>query len=285
MDKNEVHALIALLEDPDHDIYFQVRNKLVELSIEIIPDLENAWEMNFDSLMQNRAEQIIHEIQFNFTKNELKDWINSREKDLTKAWLLLSRHQYPDLDLNSVALKIEQLAKEVWVELNDNLTPLEKTRLINHILFKVHEFRGNVRNFHAPQNSFVSDILSTKKGNPLSLSVLYLIIAQKCGVPIQGVNLPRHFIIAYTHEDLHGGNHVKFYINPFSQGTILSRQDLERFVKKENLELKTAFFTPCSNRAIIKRLLTNLLHSYSIQGIKEKAEEIQELLQLFITKK
>lgn len=285
MNKNEIHALIALLEDPDHDIYFQVRNKLVELGIEIIPNLENAWEVNFDSLMQNRAEQIIHEIQFNFTKQELKKWINSKEKDLTKAWLLLSSHQYPDLEINAVSLKIEQLTKEVWMELNDNLTPLEKTRLINHILFKAHEFRGNVRNFHAPQNSFANDVLNTKKGNPLSLSILYLIIAQKCELPIQGVNLPKHFIVAYTHEELYGGDPVKFYINPFSQGTILSRQDLEQFIKKEGLELKTAFFTPCGNSAIVKRLLTNLLHSYSVQGMKEKAEEIRELLQLFISSK
>lgn len=284
MDKNELHALISLLEDPDHDIYFQVRNKLVALGIEVIPDLENAWEVNFDSLMQSRAEQIIHEIQFNFTQAELKDWIASPEKDLLKAWLLLSRYQYPDLDLGTIALQIEQINKEVWMKLNDNLTPLEKTRLVNHMLFEVHGFKGNVRNFHAPQNSFISDVLSNKKGNPLSLSLLYLIIAQKCDLPIKGVNLPKHFVIAYTHEELYGGDPVKFYINPFSQGTILSRQDLERFVEKEKLELRTQFFTPCGNRSIIKRLLTNLLHSYSIQGNKEKAEEIQEFLQLFKTK-
>ena len=156
--------------------------------------------------------------------------------------------------------------------------------LINHILFEVHGYKGNVRNFHAPQNSFISDVLNDKKGNPLSLSLLYLIIAQKCELPIKGVNLPKHFVIAYTHEELYGGDPVKFYINPFSQGTILSRQDLERFVEKEKLELKTKFFCPCGNRAIIKRLLINLLHSYSIQGNKEKAEEIQKFLQLFKVK-
>ena len=79
--------------------------------------------MNFDSLMQNRAERIIHEIQFNFTQVELKNWIYSPEKNLLKAWLLLSRFQYPDLDLASIALHIEQIVKEIWIELNDNLTP------------------------------------------------------------------------------------------------------------------------------------------------------------------
>ena len=198
--------------------------------------------MNFDSLIQRRAEQIIHEIQFNFTQNELKIWIKSLEKDLLKAWFLISRYQYPDINPENIALQIEQIVKEIWMELNDNLTPLEKTRLINHILFGGHGFKGNLRNFHSPQNSFINDVLKNKKGNPLSLSLLFLIIAQKCELPIKGVNLPKHFIIAYTHEELYGGDPVKFYINPFSQGTILSRQDLERFVEKEKLELKTKFF-------------------------------------------
>ena len=284
MNKNEIKALISLLEDPDHNIYFQVKNKLIELGIEVIPDLEDAWEMNFDSLMQRRTEQIIHEIQLNFNLNELNDWIESPEKDLLKAWLIISRYQYPDLDTENIELQIEQLIKEIWIELNNNLTALEKIKLINHILFEVHEYKGNIRNFYAPENSYVNDVLNNKKGSPLSLSLLYLIIAQKCELSIQGVNLPKHFIIAYINEELHTGDPIKFYINPFSQGTILSRHDLESFLEKEKLELKTMFFSPCGNKTIIRRLLANLLQSYSKNGNKEKAEEIQSFIQLFQNK-
>lgn len=284
MNKNEIKALISLLEDPDHNIYFQVKNKLIELGIEVIPDLEDAWEMNFDSLMQRRTEQIIHEIQLNFNLNELNDWIESPEKDLLKAWLIISRYQYPDLDTENIELQIEQLIKEIWIELNNNLTALEKIKLINHILFEVHEYKGNIRNFYAPENSYVNDVLNNKKGSPLSLSLLYLIIAQKCELSIQGVNLPKHFVIAYINEELYTGDPIKFYINPFSQGTILSRHDLESFLEKEKLELKTMFFSPCGNKTIIRRLLANLLQSYSKNGNKEKAEEIQSFIQLFQNK-
>lgn len=284
MNKNEIKALISLLEDPDHNIYFQVKNKLIELGIEVISDLEDAWEMNFDSLMQRRTEQIIHEIQLNFNLNELNDWIESPEKDLLKAWLIISRYQYPDLDTENIELQIEQLIKEIWIELNNNLTALEKIKLINHILFEVHEYKGNIRNFYAPENSYVNDVLNNKKGSPLSLSLLYLIIAQKCELSIQGVNLPKHFIIAYINEELYTGDPIKFYINPFSQGTILSRHDLESFLEKEKLELKTMFFSPCGNKTIIRRLLANLLQSYSKNGNKEKAEEIQSFIQLFQNK-
>ena len=284
MNKNEIKALISLLEDPDHNIYFQVKNKLIDLGTQVIPDLEDAWEMNFDSLMQSRTEQIIHKIELNFSLSELNDWLKSPEKDLLKAWLILSQYQYPDLDTKTIELQIEQLIKEIWIELNNNLTSLEKIKLINHILFEVHGYKGNVRNFYAPQNSYINDVLNNKKGSPLSLSLLYLIIAQKCELPIRGVNLPKHFIIAYINEELYAGDPIRFYINPFSQGTILSRQDLERFLEKEKLELKTIFFSPCSNKIIIKRLLANLLQSYSKHGNKEKSEEIQGFIQLFKSK-
>ena len=69
-----------------------------------------------------------------------------------------------------------------------------------------------MRNFHAPQNSFISDVLNDKKGNPLSLSLLYLIIAQKCELPIKGVNLPKHFVIAYTHEELYEETQLNFIL-------------------------------------------------------------------------
>ena len=284
MNKNEIKALISLLEDPDHNIYFQRKNKLIDLGIDVIPDLEDAWEKNFDSLMQRRTEQIIHEIQLNFNLNELNDWVESPEKDLLKAWLIISRYQYPDLDTENIELQIEQLIKEIWIELNNNLTILEKIKLINHILFEVHEYKGNIRNFYAPENSYVNDVLNNKKGSPLSLTLLYLIFAQKCELPIQGVNLPKHFIIAYINEELYTGDPIKFYINPFSQGTILSRHDLESFLEKEKLELKTMFFSPCGNKTIIRRLLANLLQSYSKNGNKEKSEEIQSFIQLFSNK-
>ena len=281
MNKNELKALISLLEDPDHNIYFQVKNKLIELGIEVVPDLENTWEMNFDNLIQSRTEEIIHDIQLNFSLSELNDWIKSSEKDLLKAWLILSRYQYPDLDKEIIELQIEQLIKEIWIELNSNLTPLEKIKLINHILFEVNGYKGNIRNFYAPHNSYVNDVLNNKKGSPLSLSLLYLIIAQKCELPIKGINLPKHFIIAYINEEIYGADPIKFYLNPFSQGTILSRQDLERFLEKENLELKTIYFNPCDNKTIVKRLLANLLQSYYKIGNKQKAKEIKNFIQIF----
>jgi regulator of sirC expression with transglutaminase-like and TPR domain len=96
--------------------------------------------------------------------------------------------------------QVQQIKHDVWLEINDELTAMEKVKIINHILFDVHQFSGNIANYHAPQNSFINSVLETKKGNPVSLGILYMIIAQELQIPIYGVNLPEHFIVAYVDE-------------------------------------------------------------------------------------
>ena len=93
--------------------------------------------------------------------------------------------------------------------------------------------------------------------------------------------MPKHFILGFEDESELNGDTVKFYINPFSKGAILNRQDLELFLKREKLKEESKYFTPCGNIAIIKRLINNLLHSYTYQGKKEKAQEMLTLLRLF----
>lgn len=91
-----------------------------------------------------------------------------------------------------------------------------------------------------------------------------------------------HFLVAYIDdENLLTGDPVKFYINPFSRGTVLSRGDIERFLNKEKMNLKTTFFTPYANIVAIKRILVNLLNAYAIQGNSEKVNDIRGFLDVF----
>jgi regulator of sirC expression with transglutaminase-like and TPR domain len=278
MNKEEIKALITLLEDPDPAIYQVVRNKLLELGEEVIPYLEESWELHFDSLVQDRAERLIHQIQLNSLKKSLTDWLSAEEKNLLSAWIIISRIQYPGLDADWQKEQIKALQQQVWLELNEELTPLEHVKVINHFFFQIQGYKGDARHFHAPQNSLLKDVLDRKKGNPLSLSLLYTIICEQLDIPISGVNLPKHFLLAYTKRET---AELLFYISPFSKGTILSREDLERFLQKENIKVLPSYLLPAPKEAIIKRLLNNLLHAYGIAGNKEKAEEVQELLQLF----
>lgn len=282
MTKNDIHNLISLLEDPDKAIFSEVRSRLLELGVDIIPDLENAWGKNFGTLIQSRAEEIIHDIQYISIKNDLKNWISSDNKDLLEAWLIITKYQYPDINTNAIKIEFERMSNEIAKSLSTTLNEYEQVQLINLILFDSFKLKGNNKNYHAPQNSYINDVLNTKRGNPLSLSLIYIIVAQKCDLPISGINLPMHFLVAYIDdENLLTGDPVKFYINPFSRGTVLSRGDIERFLHKKKMNLKTTFFTPCANVIAIKRTLVNLLNAYTIQGNSEKVDDIRGFLEIF----
>ena len=285
MDQKELNALISLLDDPDEEVYNHIQERLLSLGYEVIPMLEDAWEQAFDTLIQNRIENIIQKIQFEKIAHQLKDWAKYDTDDLLAGVLLVARYQYPDLDEQKVRKHIEQIKQDVWLELNNNLTALEKVRVINHIIFDVHNFSGNTTNYHAPQNSYINNVLESKKGNPLSLSIVYAIVAQGLDIPIFGVNLPEHFVLAY--KDEHNllpafvnepTNNVLFYINPFSKGSVFSRKEIDAFLKQLKVSPNDSHYEPCSNFVIVKRLIANLMNSYEKLGYPHKVEELRQLL-------
>ena len=285
MSLKEVIALITLLDDPDEVIYSQVKERFVILGPPAIPHLETAWENSFDAIMQKRIEIIIHTIQFEILQKALKKWAIEEQEDLLKGILILSRYQYPDLNETKIRKDLDQIKQDVWLELNDDLTAIEKVKVLNHILFEVHQFSGNITNYHAPQNSFINNVLESKKGNPLMLSVLYMLICKELNIPIYGINLPQHFVLAYLNDyanliDVNNktlSNNILFYINPFSKGLIFNQKDIDQFLKQLNLEAEAKYYIPCSNVEIVKRSLNNLIFSYEKLGYLEKVDELKAL--------
>jgi len=286
MTKKEITALISLLDDPDDQVFRQISMKFLSLGQEVIPVLEDAWEHSFDTLIQNRIENIIHQIQFDLIKDALKDWAQPDDQNLLEGALLIARYQYPDIDIAKIHKQIAQIKQDVWLELNEYLTALEKVKIINHILFEVHNFSGNTTNYHAPQNSYINNVLESKKGNPLLLSIIYTIVAQSLEIPVYGVNLPEHFILCYVDVEHMGvpsaegenGTNVLFYINPFSKGAIFGQKEVDAFLMQLKLPPLTMYYEPCSNLEIIKRLLRNLIASYEKLGYPDKSEELKGLL-------
>ena len=285
MNLKEVIALITLLDDPDDGIYSEVKNRFIILGPPAIPHLETAWENSFDALMQKRIEGIIHTIQFQALQNALKNWAENEQDDLFKGCAIIARYQYPDLDENKLKKQLHQIKQDVWLELHDDLTAIEKVKIINHILFEVHQFGGNITNYHAPQNSFINVVLETKKGNPVMLSVIYALVCKELGIPIYGVNLPQHFVLAYVNDfaNLFDPSHktlsdnILFYVNPFSKGLIFNQGDVDAFIKQLNVEPDIKYYLPCSNLDIIKRILNNLIYSFDKMGYAEKVQELKEL--------
>lgn len=284
LSNKEVNALITLLDDPDDKIFSTVKGKLLDMGEKVIPILENVWETSFNPALQTRIENIIHRIQFERIIECVADWKNERNGDLWEGVMLIARYQYPDFKEDKLIKQIQLMRQDVWLELNEQLTALEKIKVINHIIFDVHRFSGNTENYNSPENSFMNRVIENKKGNPLSLGIVYLLIARQLNLPLFGVNLPEHFVLAYVDEAYTKSSEwedkILFYINPFSKGAVFSRREIDMFLKQLNIPAEKMYYTPCSNIDIVERLVRNLISAYTKQSNAEKVAELEELIKI-----
>ena len=278
MNREEIQALLQLLDDPNVEVNQTVSTRILEQGPIILPDLEAAWEGSMDPMHQDRIINLIQEIQTQHNHNQLQKWVRTEQNDLMKGVFLISRYQYPDLEMKELEISLDRIKKDVWLELNNNLTALEKVRILNHIIYDVHGFTKNTKNFYSPQNSFINQVLETGKGNPISLAVVYSIIAQQLNLPIFGVNLPKNFILAY--KDVLVEEDILFYINPYNRGAVLGRREIEYFLKQQKIEPQESHFRPCSNLEILVRVLHNLINAYHKSGYREKADLFEGVLKM-----
>ena len=273
MNNSEIKALVSLLDDEDEQIVTHVEQKILSLGTGIIPILEVEWEASFNPLVQYRIEELVHALQYQLLKERLTEWYHSKDHDLLTGMWLAATYQYPDLELLKLRQDLEQIYYETWLEFKPDLFQFDQIKLINSVFFNKLKFGANTKNFHSPGNSLINVVLETKKGNPISLGVIYMLVAQKLKLPVYGVNLPNLFILIYNDE-----KQTPFYINTFNRGLIFSRKDIENYVGELHLNPQKSFFEPCSNLDIIRRVFRNLITAFDKIGDHAKAEEVKELL-------
>jgi regulator of sirC expression with transglutaminase-like and TPR domain len=275
MEFNEFKALVSLLDDDDEQIISHVQEKILSLGTSVIPSLEQEWESNFNSQVQRRIEDLIHTLQYELLKERLKQWYESEDQDLLTGMWLISTYQYPDIELIKLKQELEQLYYETWLEFKPDLYPFDQIKLINSVIFNKLKFGANTKNFHSPGNSMINIVLESRKGNPITLCVIYMLVAQKLKLPVHGVNLPNLFVLTYKDD-----KHQQFYINAFNKGLIFSKQDIENYINELHLAPQESFFQPCPSLEIIRRVLRNLIMSFDKMGEHAKAEEVKDLLMI-----
>ncbi|MBI9052581.1 MAG: transglutaminase family protein [Bacteroidales bacterium] len=281
---SEIKALLQLLDDPNNEIFMQVSQRILIEGEDIIPELERAWETSLNEVLQERIENLIQEIQFTSTQKQLFDWKENNSTNLLQGAFLIAKYQYPDLKFDTIASTFDKIKQDAWLEISENLTALEKVRVLNHIFFEIHGFSGNSTNFFAPQNSFLNHVFESKKGNPLTLGIIYIALAQELDIPIYGVSMPRNFILSYLdifNTDNPYDDEVLFYINPYNKGTVLGKREIDYFLKQQKMEPKESYYKPCTNIEVIKKLILNLVYSYEKLGYPDKVESMKQLYNIF----
>lgn len=272
MSETELKALISLLDDEDPNIEEHVKDKLVSMGDEVIPRLEQAWESQKDELVQNRIEEIIHVIQTKGTIDGLKTWREQGGNSLLRGWYLVTQYQYPELDFLTFKNSINRLIHKIWLEIRTGMEIPEKLLVINRMLFSRERFRSNRKNHYDPNNYYLNGLIETKKGGPISLGILYLIICQELDIDIQGIILPGYFALTYQDR----ANEI--YIDIFNKGAFFARNDLNRFLKEMKVEEDEKYYQPSTQVQIILNLIEVLIKCYQKQDNGEKQRAFEYLL-------
>jgi len=273
MKEPAIKAMIQLMDDSDQEVVQMVETQMRALGPSIIPILESEWEnLSLNPVLQSKIENLIHEFQMESMKTKLMHWKQSGAMDLLEGMWILATYRFPEYSFSTLKKDMDQLYYDVWPQMRDNLHPIDQIKVLNGVMFDQLKFGANTKNFHAANNSFINVVLESKKGNPISVCVIYLWIAQKLGLPVYGVNLPNLFVLTYKQEQ------TQFYINVFNKGLIFNKVDIDNYLAQLNLTPLDIYYQPCSNLEIIRRVLRNLIMAYEKSGHDDYRTELTDII-------
>ena len=288
-----LRAMVQLLDDPDLDVSVAVENRLIEEGESVIDELEALWLNNDFPDASRYIELVINKIQKNLLHQRFKNWIEQDQPDLIEGWVLVTQLQYPGVKLMDVKSQLNDIKLDAWLLMGNVENDLDRIQILNHVFFEQQGFHGDTSQYHYPDNSFINRVLERKSGNPISLSAIYLSVAQHLGLPVFGINLPQHFVVGFCKiGEAYGGvknvkavpleevGKVVFYINPYSKGQIFTEENIDSFLKVVNVTPLPQFYMPCSVKDIIKRMLRNLHYSFGETQEKSKRSEVAELMRI-----
>lgn len=285
VENKEIAALFHLIDDPDEEVYSTVSNKIISFGKGIIPNLENLWENTNKEEVQERIETIIHKLHFRDLTEDFLSWKKNGCELLTGA-LLVARYHYPEMQDTQAVQEIEKLRRNIWLELNNYLTPLEQINVLTSILYNYYKQKGVEISYSQPEDFLITKTLETKKGNAISNGILYLVLCDKLDIPVKATNIPRQFILGYFDPQYdflnpvgQASEKVSFFIDPLN-GNIYSHKDVENYFKRISVTPSPSYFRPLTNIKIICFLLDELGKCFDNDRNRYKMEELLTLVKL-----
>jgi regulator of sirC expression with transglutaminase-like and TPR domain len=183
--------------------------------------------------------------------------------DLGRATLAIATQEYPDLKIENCLSQLDALGQAVELRIGEERNPYRVIAALNTVLFKEHGFQGNRAEYYDPKNSFLNDVITRKKGIPISLSVIYMEVARRVGLSLGGVGFPGHFLVKYHDAE------IEILIEVFNEGEIRAREDLDQMLQqlyRGQVSYQPGFVAPLSKRDILRRMLNNLKWIYLEKG-------------------
>jgi regulator of sirC expression with transglutaminase-like and TPR domain len=286
-ENKEIKALFHLIDDPDSEVFSSVSDRIVSYGRGIIPNLENLWENTISEDVQERIEILIHKLHYTDLTEDFQRWKTSSYHDLLTASLLVAKFQYPELNSTSVLQEVEKLRRNIWLELNNYLTPLEQVNVLTSILYNYYSLKGSEVAYQHPEEFLINKVIETKKGNAITNGILYLLLSELLDIPVRAINIPRQFVLAYIKPEYETNtfsgesamNRIEFFIDPMS-GQVFTHKDVENYFKRVSVPPVASYFKPLSHQRIIQTLLEEFSKCFDNEKDQYKQSELTNLSSL-----
>jgi len=282
--QSEIKALLHLLDDPDHAVYSSVSDKLLGYGQDIVPSLESYWESAEDPKVHDRIENLIEKVNLVAVSNQMDVWNKDPKSSLMDGAVHLARYRYPKLELGELEKTIKSLYRSCWLELNKYLTPLEEVNIINSIFYSMYKFSAVEKASDNPLFYYINEVLESRSGNQFSLALIYQLICNMLDIPIYAMKISNFVVLGYfdTLFDFYDTDKnpilkIQFFIEP-TEGTILTQQDIEGFVKKFKIPEPDFKCEPLKNQEFMLYYMQELKAAYEKEANFDKAAHIQELI-------
>lgn len=276
LDDNSLRSLVDLLDDEDPRSLELVRSKLFDVGAPAIPFLEAARETSGPELAA-RFDAMADELRFRDLKRDFLAVASERVPDLEAGAFLLARFVRPGADPAIYGRWLDRVAAAADEDIRDDAAVSESAARLSAHLFKSMGFAGNEANYYDPDNSCLTRVIDTRRGIPVSLSVLYLLIARRLKLPIYGVGTPGHFLLGFREE-----GDARF-LDAFKQGKLMDAPEVKRMLVRNGYEFREEYLKPCGPREILARMMRNLLSIYQKSGSVERAERLSALVEIMLT--
>lgn len=266
-------ALLKLLADEDPSVYRTVRGTILACG----PDATE-WlrphALSDDPVLRRRVRAILshfdrQDADIRFLAFCLK---HGEDLDLEKGAWLLARTEYPEINVEAYGALLDAYAAALRERVNFTDRTSQVFAGIHEYLFGELGFLGNEQDYYDPENSYLNRVIDRRTGNPINLSLFYMLVVRRLRLPVTGIGLPGHFLCRYQ------SSADEIYIDVFNGGRLLTKADCIQYLAQGNYGLREGFLVPASPRRILMRICANLHQIYLQLQHAEQSTRVQRYL-------
>jgi regulator of sirC expression with transglutaminase-like and TPR domain len=258
-------AIVKLLQDDDQRTVDLVKDELARQGTAAIPNLQDLLAQ-YDDRVTQHVRDVMGRIDSTEASEELTRRCNhfAENDNLEEFCWLLARAMMPGTDTAACRAQLDQWAAQISQYREAAVTAEDRVRLLAQFVGGQLGFRGNAEDYYNQDNTLLPRVMTTRLGIPISLTLVYMCVGARCGVRVEGINFPGHFLARH--------NGVLF--DPFERGRIIGMPECRQILEPQKLELQPEYFETADPAAIAQRLLANLLYVYQSDEEVEAAGKV-----------